>query len=106
MKRYLSLGSAIVMGVVSAQAKDTYDFQSETHIEGMRKISPQEMKGLIALHPELIETLKAVHDLQDNPSHQMESDLASVESHEKMLKQTNEDPAIPLDWDNNGYREV
>ena len=54
MKRYLSLGSAIVMGVVSAQTKDTYDFQSETHIEGMRKTSPQEMKGFIALHPELI----------------------------------------------------
>ena len=75
MKRYVSLGSAMMMGFVSSQAKDTYEFEEST-ITGMHKPVGLEIPDLHV----------------DAPAEDI-----------KLQQASNEDPAIPIDGYNNGY---
>ena len=77
MKRYVSLGSAMMMGFVASQAKDTYDFE-EVSITGMHKPVGIEIPDLHVDAPVEEEAIK-------------------------LQQASNEDPAIPIDGYNNGY---
>ena len=80
MKRYVSLGSAMMMGFVSAQAKDTYDFQ-ESSIAGMEKALGSEVPDL---HIDARRPTESVVPLP-------------------LQQSSNEDPPIPIDGKNNGF---
>ena len=75
MKRYVSLGSAMMMGYVAAQAKETYDFE-ESAITGMHKPVGSEIPDL---------------------------HVDAVVEEVAFKLQANEDPPIPIDGYNNGF---
>jgi hypothetical protein len=84
MKRYVSLGSAMMMGYVAAQAKETYDFE-ESAITGMHKPVGSEIPDL---HVDEV----------------VEEDAFKLQANEDAFKlQANEDPPIPIDGYNNGF---
>ena len=106
----------MVLGVVSAQAKDTYLFQEQetnknvSHISGMEGSITHEMEAIKAYYPEFATAVEKIEkmplpELEECPVSPKPDFILADEPAKKMaLKQaSNEDPNIPLDWYNNGY---
>ena len=103
MKRYLSMGSAMMLGVVATQAKNTYDFQLQekptSAITGMHVPTEAELAEFNLNFPDA-SIIPALEKIANGVS--VDSSVSAAEA--KILKQaSNEDPNIPIDPKNNGY---
>lgn len=99
------MGSAMMLGVVATQAKQTYDFQLQQQeptsaITGMHVPTEAEMEEFHLEYPDA----SIIPELEKLARGGSVDSSVSVASGAKILKQaSNEDPNIPIDPNNNGF---